>query len=54
MGALMQRVTITVDDDLMAEIDRIIEVRGYQNRSEAFRDLSRAGIIQMTEALASG
>jgi CopG family nickel-responsive transcriptional regulator len=46
----MQRVTITIDDDLMAEIDRIIAVRGYQNRSEAFRDLSRAGITQTTEA----
>ncbi len=29
----MQRVTITLDDDLMADLDRIIEARGYQNRS---------------------
>jgi CopG family nickel-responsive transcriptional regulator len=40
----MQRVTITLDDELMAELDRIIEAKGYQNRSEAIRDLARAGI----------
>ena len=42
----MQRVTITLDDDLMADLDRIIEARGYQNRSEAIRDLARAGLEQ--------
>lgn len=40
----MQRVTITLDDDLMAELDTLIETRGYQNRSEAIRDLARAGL----------
>ena len=40
----MQRVTVTLDDDLMAELDAIIAERGYQNRSEAIRDLARAGI----------
>lgn len=42
----MQRVTVTLDDDLMAELDRIIEVKGYQNRSEAIRDLARAGLAK--------
>jgi CopG family nickel-responsive transcriptional regulator len=42
----MQRVTITLDDDLMADLDRIIAARGYQNRSEAIRDLARAGLEQ--------
>ena len=45
----MQRVTITIDDELMTELDRIIEARGYQNRSEAIRDLARAGIRQAAE-----
>lgn len=40
----MRRVTITLDDDLMAELDRVIATKGYQNRSEAIRDLARAGI----------
>jgi len=43
---LMQRITITIDNDLMAELDRMIEVKGYQNRSEAIRDLARAGLRQ--------
>jgi len=42
----MQRVTITLDDDLMADLDRIIAARGYQNRSEAIRDLTRSGLEQ--------
>jgi len=42
----MQRVTITLDDGLMADLDRIIAARGYQNRSEAIRDLARAGLEQ--------
>ncbi len=45
----MQRITITIDDDLMADLDRIIEARGYQNRSEAVRDLARAGIQQAAQ-----
>jgi CopG family nickel-responsive transcriptional regulator len=47
----MQRVTITIDDELMIELDRIIEARGYQNRSEAIRDLARAGIRQAAETI---
>lgn len=45
----MQRVTVTLDDDLMAELDRLIERRGYQNRSEAIRDLARAGLREVAE-----
>ena len=40
----MQRVTITLDDELMAELDRMIVQHGYQNRSEAIRDFARAGM----------
>lgn len=47
----MQRVTITLDDELMAEIDRIAESRGYQNRSEAIRDLARAGAREAAGSL---
>jgi CopG family transcriptional regulator, nickel-responsive regulator len=42
----MQRITITIDDDLMNDLDRVMAKRGYQNRSEAIRDLARAGILQ--------
>lgn len=40
----MQRLTITIDDDLLAEVDAFMERRGYDNRSEAFRDLLRSGL----------
>ena len=50
----MQRVTITLDDELLAALDRIILARGYQNRSEAIRDLTRAGIAQNTDETAAG
>lgn len=46
----MQRVTITLDDQLMDDLDRMIEERGYQNRSEAIRDLARAGMQQAAES----
>lgn len=40
----MQRITITIDDDLMEKLDYMIEHKGYSNRSEAIRDLARAGM----------
>ncbi len=49
----MQRVTITLDDALMAELDQLISARGYQNRSEAIRDLTRAGLQQTVIAAAA-
>ncbi|HZS63513.1 MAG TPA: nickel-responsive transcriptional regulator NikR [Xanthobacteraceae bacterium] len=47
----MQRVTITLDEELMTELDRIIADRGYQNRSEAIRDLARSGIREAAQTL---
>lgn len=37
----MQRVTVTLDDDLLASLDALAEGRGYGSRSEALRDLVR-------------
>jgi CopG family transcriptional regulator, nickel-responsive regulator len=45
----MQRITITLDDDLMAELDAMIVQHGYQNRSEAIRDFARAGMQQAAQ-----
>lgn len=50
----MQRVTITLDDDLMVELDSFIAARGYQNRSEAIRDLARAGMRETTDHVQHG
>lgn len=49
----MQRITITLDDDLLADIDAIAAERGYQNRSEAIRDLARNALAQMEESAGS-
>ena len=40
----MRRITISVNDDLADEFDRLLDQRGYQNRSEAFRDLVRGAL----------
>jgi CopG family transcriptional regulator, nickel-responsive regulator len=40
----MQRITITIDDDLLATLDKLMERRGYASRSEALRDLCRDSI----------
>ncbi|EIV5417825.1 nickel-responsive transcriptional regulator NikR [Klebsiella aerogenes] len=37
----MQRVTLTLDDDLLAALDAHSAHRGYHNRSEAVRDILR-------------
>ncbi|WP_363346871.1 nickel-responsive transcriptional regulator NikR [Methylocystis echinoides] len=42
----MQRVTVTIDDELMSALDRYMEAGGHQNRSEAVRDLVRAGLLK--------
>lgn len=44
----MQRTTITLDDDLMDRLDEFMQERQYANRSEAIRDLVRAGLEQST------
>lgn len=38
----MERFTISLDDDLARAFDSFIAERGYENRSEAVRDLIRA------------
>lgn len=37
----MQRVTISLDDDVAAALDALVGQRSYANRSEAVRDLVR-------------
>jgi CopG family nickel-responsive transcriptional regulator len=38
----MQRITITIDDDLLQAVDNLMTRRGYTSRSEAFRDIVRS------------
>ena len=50
----MERFTISLDDKLAAEFDRLIRERGYRNRSEAVRDLLRGRLdsLRIEEAQA--
>lgn len=46
---MTQRITFSMDDELMHDLDRIISERGYASRSEAIRDVARAGLMQAAE-----
>ncbi|WP_419758798.1 nickel-responsive transcriptional regulator NikR [Acidisoma sp.] len=37
----MERITITIDDELLATVDALVDKRGYPSRSEAIRELLR-------------
>ncbi len=45
----MQRVTITLDDDLLTSLDDLSQQRGYHNRSEAIRDILRNQLVRASE-----
>lgn len=40
----MQRVTVSLDESLAHDFDELSQARGYQNRSEAVRDLMRQAV----------
>jgi CopG family nickel-responsive transcriptional regulator len=46
----MERITISLPEKLAAEFDRLIAERGYDNRSEAVRDILRTYLDRMREA----
>lgn len=50
----MQRFTISLDDDLALQFDRLIANKCYVNRSEAVRDLIRAALGSATLDEVSG
>ena len=50
----MQRITITIDNELLTEVDQLVAKRGYQNRSEAIRDLARGGLAQSAQDAGNG
>jgi CopG family nickel-responsive transcriptional regulator len=38
----MQRITITIDDELLGTVDGLMASKGYASRSEALRDMIRS------------
>jgi len=45
----MERITITVEDELLAEFDAYLAKRNYANRSEGIRDALRHMLSHQTE-----
>ncbi len=41
----LSRTGVSLDEGLLKDFDRLIERRGYQNRSEAIRDLIREALL---------
>lgn len=43
---MLQRIGISMEDELLEQFDVLIDERGYTNRSEAVRDLIREQLVQ--------
>jgi CopG family nickel-responsive transcriptional regulator len=46
----MNRITITIDEDLLGALDQYMAMGGTEIQSEAVRDLLRAGLLKSHEA----
>ena len=42
----LARIGVAIDADLLDQFDALIHERGYQNRSQAFRDLIRNELVE--------
>ena len=42
----LSRIGVAIDSELLDKFDRLITRRGYENRSEAFRDLIRDELVE--------
>jgi CopG family nickel-responsive transcriptional regulator len=43
---MLERIGISLEDDLLEKFDKLIAEKGYVNRSEAIRDLIRDALVQ--------
>jgi CopG family nickel-responsive transcriptional regulator len=43
---MLERIGISLDQELLREFDQLIDEKGYVNRSEAIRDLIRDALVQ--------
>ena len=50
----MERVSISLDDDLLVKFDAYMQRKGYSNRSEAIRDLLRERLEREHERAGGG
>jgi CopG family nickel-responsive transcriptional regulator len=43
----IERIGVSLENDLLAAFDKVISDKGYKNRSEAIRDLIRSNLSQI-------
>ena len=43
---MLERIGVSLEDELLARFDELIAEKGYVNRSEAIRDLIRDALVQ--------
>ncbi len=51
---MVERIGISLESDLLSQFDRVIAEKGYENRSEAIRDLIRESLVQREWASTGG
>ncbi len=51
---MVERIGISLEVELLGQFDRLIEGKGYENRSEAIRDLIRDSLVQRDWSESSG
>jgi CopG family nickel-responsive transcriptional regulator len=51
---MLERIGISLEDELLARFDELIAEKGYVNRSEAVRDLIRDALVQRSWSASDG
>jgi CopG family transcriptional regulator, nickel-responsive regulator len=51
---MIERIGVSLEQELLAQFDELIGEKGYENRSEAIRDLIRDTLVQREWSRSSG
>ncbi len=51
---MLERIGVSLEDELLAQFDKLIADKGYVNRSEAIRDLIRDTLVQRSWSESDG
>jgi CopG family nickel-responsive transcriptional regulator len=51
---MLERIGVSLEDELLARFDKLIGEKGYVNRSEAIRDLIRDALVQRSWSESAG
>jgi CopG family nickel-responsive transcriptional regulator len=51
---MLERIGVSLEDDLLARFDKLIAEKGYVSRSEAIRDLIRDALVQRSWSESDG